>query len=174
MIYTVKGFSIVNETKIDVFWNSLAFSMIRWILAIWSLVPLPFLNPACTYGSSQFTYSWVSNSLLLAQDGPLPSPLVSLPLPPPLPPRSASCSSENPLQTPISHPLIPTVFTDLNHVLLISFSNIPILLCTWAMSPPALGNKDHPHLPLRVSNRSSHRPGHVWSGSECITEPRGP
>ena len=28
------------------FWNSLAFSMIQWILAIWSLVPLPFLNPA--------------------------------------------------------------------------------------------------------------------------------
>ena len=28
------------------FWNSLAFSMIQWMLAIWSLVPLPFLNPA--------------------------------------------------------------------------------------------------------------------------------
>ena len=27
------------------FWNSLAFSMIQWMLAIWSLVPLPFLNP---------------------------------------------------------------------------------------------------------------------------------
>ena len=25
-------------------WNSLAFSMIQWMLAIWSLVPLPFLN----------------------------------------------------------------------------------------------------------------------------------
>ena len=25
------------------FWNSLAFSMIQWMLAIWSLVPLPFL-----------------------------------------------------------------------------------------------------------------------------------
>ena len=25
------------------FWNSLAFFMIQWILAIWSLVPLPFL-----------------------------------------------------------------------------------------------------------------------------------
>ena len=30
------------------FWNSLAFSMIQWMLAIWSLVPLPFLNPAWT------------------------------------------------------------------------------------------------------------------------------
>ena len=28
------------------FWNSLAFSMIQWLLAIWSLVPLPFLKPA--------------------------------------------------------------------------------------------------------------------------------
>ena len=27
--------------------------MIQWMLAIWCLVPLPFLNPACTSGSSQ-------------------------------------------------------------------------------------------------------------------------
>jgi len=40
------------------FWNPLAFSMIKWILVIWSLVPLPFLNPACTYGSSWFMYCW--------------------------------------------------------------------------------------------------------------------
>ena len=33
------------------FWNSLAFLMIQWMLAIWSLVPLPFLNPACISGS---------------------------------------------------------------------------------------------------------------------------
>ena len=26
------------------------FSMIQWMLAIWSLVPLPFRNPACTSG----------------------------------------------------------------------------------------------------------------------------
>ena len=32
--------------------------MIQWMLAIWSLVPLPFLNPACTSGSSWFTYCW--------------------------------------------------------------------------------------------------------------------
>ena len=30
------------------FWNSLAFSMIQQMLAIWSLIPLPFLNPAWT------------------------------------------------------------------------------------------------------------------------------
>ena len=40
------------------FWNSLAFLMIRRMLAIWSLVPLPFLNPAWTSGSSHFMYSW--------------------------------------------------------------------------------------------------------------------
>ena len=35
------------------FWNSLAFSMIKQMLAIWALVPLLFLNPAWTSGSSQ-------------------------------------------------------------------------------------------------------------------------
>ena len=43
---TVKGFSVVNEAEVDFFWNSLAFSMIQQMLAIWSLVPLAFLNPA--------------------------------------------------------------------------------------------------------------------------------
>ena len=32
--------------------------MIQKILAIWSLVPLPFLYPAWTSGSSWFTYCW--------------------------------------------------------------------------------------------------------------------
>ena len=32
--------------------------MIQWMLAIWSLVPLPFLKPAWTSGSSWFTYCW--------------------------------------------------------------------------------------------------------------------
>ena len=40
------------------FWNSVAFLMIQQMLAIWSLVPLAFLNPAWTSGSSQFTYCW--------------------------------------------------------------------------------------------------------------------
>ena len=38
------------------FWNSLAFSMIQWMLAIWSLVPLPFLKPTWTSGISWSTY----------------------------------------------------------------------------------------------------------------------
>ena len=39
-------------------WNSLAFSMIQWMLATWSLVPLPFLKPAWASRTSQFTYCW--------------------------------------------------------------------------------------------------------------------
>ena len=39
-------------------WNSLAFLMIQQTLAIWSLVPLLFLNPAWTSGSSWFMYCW--------------------------------------------------------------------------------------------------------------------
>ena len=56
VIHTIKGFRVVSEAKADVFQNSLAFSMIQRMLPIRSLVPLPFLNPACTSGSSQFTY----------------------------------------------------------------------------------------------------------------------
>ena len=40
------------------FWNSLAVSMRQQMLAIWSLVPLHFLNLACTSGSSQCMYCW--------------------------------------------------------------------------------------------------------------------
>ena len=58
VIHTVKGFNIVNEAEVDVFWNSLAFSMIQHMLAIWSLVPLPFLNLAWTSRSSWFMYCW--------------------------------------------------------------------------------------------------------------------
>ena len=57
VIHTVKGFSIVNEAEVDVFLDFLALSMIQQRLAIWSLVPLPFLNPSCTFGSYQL-YCW--------------------------------------------------------------------------------------------------------------------
>ena len=40
------------------FWNSLAFLMIQWMLEIWSLILLPFLNPVWTSGSSWFMYYW--------------------------------------------------------------------------------------------------------------------
>ena len=44
VIHTVKCFGIVNKAEVDVFWNSLAFSMIQQMLAIWSLVPLPLID----------------------------------------------------------------------------------------------------------------------------------
>ena len=34
VVHTVKGFNIVNEAEVDVFWNFLAFSMIRRMLAV--------------------------------------------------------------------------------------------------------------------------------------------
>ena len=40
------------------FWNSLVFPMIQQMLAIWSLGPLPFLNPAWTSEISQFICYW--------------------------------------------------------------------------------------------------------------------
>ena len=46
------------------FWNSLAASIIQQMLAIWSLVPLPLWNSACTSGSSQFTYCWNQTLLM--------------------------------------------------------------------------------------------------------------
>ena len=56
--HTVKGFGVVNKAEVDVFLKLSHFSMIQQMLAIWSLVPLPFLNPAWTSGSSQFIYCW--------------------------------------------------------------------------------------------------------------------
>ena len=59
IFHTVKGFSVVSEADVHVFfWNSLSFSIIQRMLAIWSLVPLLFLNPVCTSGSCWFTYYW--------------------------------------------------------------------------------------------------------------------
>ena len=36
-IYTVKDFGVINKAEVDVFLDSLAFSMIQWMLAILSL-----------------------------------------------------------------------------------------------------------------------------------------
>ena len=58
VIHTIKGFGIVNKAKVDFFWNYLSFYMIQWMLAIWSLVPLLFLNTAWTTESFQFMYYW--------------------------------------------------------------------------------------------------------------------
>ena len=58
VIYTVRGFGIAKKAEIDVFLELSSFSMIQQMLEIWSLVPLPFLKPVWTSGSSQFMYCW--------------------------------------------------------------------------------------------------------------------
>ena len=58
VIHTVKGFGIVNKAEVDVFLELSCFFNDPADMAIWSLVPLPFLKPAWTSGSSQFTYCW--------------------------------------------------------------------------------------------------------------------
>ena len=62
VIHTVKGFGIINKAEVDVFLELACFSIIQQMLAIWSLVPLPFLKPAWTSESSLFTYCWSSVS----------------------------------------------------------------------------------------------------------------
>ena len=47
-----------QQSRSRCFSRTVAFSMIQRILAIRSLVTLPFLNPAWTSGSSWFTYCW--------------------------------------------------------------------------------------------------------------------
>ena len=53
--HTVKGFSIVNEANVFLEFSCLFYQQ---MFAIWSLVPLPFLNPAWTSWSSRFTNCW--------------------------------------------------------------------------------------------------------------------
>ena len=47
------------------FWNSLAFSMSQWMLAIWSLVPLPFFKPRDGIMQINFNFiiPWIKRSL---------------------------------------------------------------------------------------------------------------
>ena len=60
VIHTVKGLGMVNKAEIYVFLELFFFfpPVIQQMLAIWSLFPLPFLKPAWTSGSSQFTSCW--------------------------------------------------------------------------------------------------------------------
>ena len=58
VIYTDKGFSVVSEAEVDVFLEFSDFFMIWQMLAIWSLLLLPFLNSAWTSGSSWFIFCW--------------------------------------------------------------------------------------------------------------------
>ena len=56
VIHTVKVFDVVNKAKVDVFLELSCFFKYPRMLAIWSLVPLPFLNPGWTSEIPWFTY----------------------------------------------------------------------------------------------------------------------
>ena len=58
VIHTVKGFGIVNKAEVDVFMELSCFFYDQWILAIWSLVTLHFLNLAWTSECSWLMYCW--------------------------------------------------------------------------------------------------------------------
>ena len=58
LIHTVKCFGKSIKEKWIFFWNFFAFLLIQQMLAIWSLVSLPFLNPACTSVSSWSMHCW--------------------------------------------------------------------------------------------------------------------
>ena len=69
VIHIVKGFSILNE--VDVFLELSSFFYDPADVGNWSLVPLPFLNPDWTSGSTWFMYCWslawrILNTTLLA------------------------------------------------------------------------------------------------------------
>ena len=57
VIHTVKGFGIVKK-EVDVLLELCCFFDVPMDVEIWSLVPLPFLNPAWTSGNSWFMYCW--------------------------------------------------------------------------------------------------------------------
>ena len=54
MIHIVRGFSVVSEAEVDVFLKSSC--LLCDPVNVDSLGLMPFLNPAYTYGSSQFMY----------------------------------------------------------------------------------------------------------------------
>ena len=58
VIHIVRGFGVLSKTEVDVFLEVSCFLMIQWMLAIWSLVPLHFLNLAWTSESSPCMYCW--------------------------------------------------------------------------------------------------------------------
>ena len=54
VIHTIKSFSVLNEAEVDAILESPCLFYDPMVVGLW--VPLPFLNPVCTYGSSWFTY----------------------------------------------------------------------------------------------------------------------
>ena len=76
VIHTINGFSIVSEAEVDVYLKLSCFFNDPTKVSNWSLVPLPFLNPAWISGSSQFMNCWslawriLSISLLACEMSP--------------------------------------------------------------------------------------------------------
>ena len=58
VIHRVKDFTVVSEAEVDIFLEFPCVFYDPTDVGNWYLVPLPFLNPAWTYGSSRFTYCW--------------------------------------------------------------------------------------------------------------------
>ena len=58
VIHTFKGFGIVNKGEIDGFVELSCLFDYPVDVGNWSLIPLSFLKPAWTSGSSRFTYCW--------------------------------------------------------------------------------------------------------------------
>ena len=56
VIQTVKDFSLVNEAEVDIILEFPCFFYDPTDVGDLPLVPLPYLNPACTSRNSQFTY----------------------------------------------------------------------------------------------------------------------
>ena len=62
VIYTVKGFGVINKAEVDVFLEFSCFFL--WSSRCWQFDPLPFLNPARTSASSQFNILCCITSIL--------------------------------------------------------------------------------------------------------------
>ena len=77
VIYTVKGFKVINEAEVDVFLELSCFFYDPTDGAISSLVPLPFLNPAWTSGSSPgLNYSYGNLLNILRHHTPWPKQVI--------------------------------------------------------------------------------------------------
>ena len=69
VIHTVKVFGIVNKAEVDVFLELSCFSMIQWMLAIWSVVPLLFLKAAWSAFSKCSLNIWKFTVHILLKPG---------------------------------------------------------------------------------------------------------
>ena len=149
MIHAVKGSSIVNVAEVDVFLDSLTSSVIHQMLAIWSLLPLPFLNPSCILqvlhsptaeASVQFSHWVVCDSLQ-----PHESQHVRPPCPSPSPGvHSNSRPSSRWCHAPISSSVVPfsSYPNPSQHQSLFQWVNSSHVICISEVIDISLGNLD--------------------------------